>query len=626
MTVSRSHNSPRGLFHNIKFFVLCHGLVQLAQLLVSGYLKASISTIERRYGFSSQKSGVLASFNEVGNTVLIIFVSFFGSRVHRPRCIGVGAILASLGVFLIALPHFISGPYQFTGMNKTVDGHTGQNCSAHEKKAHEDVFPVLLLGQLLLGIGGVPIQPFGISYIDDFASKRDSPFYLGLLFAVTVTGPAVGFIMSSVTLRLYVDIDKLSSDAIPMERSDARWVGAWWLGFLLAATFLFLTALPYLFFPRNMPRPESPEDTNDPTSEDLASKKSEETQEVTLLQFLKSFPRTALRTLQTPIYLLVVLGQVCMAAMVAGLATFMAKFIENQFSQSASVSNMLIGGIDIPSAMLGILLGGVIMRRVALTVRGSALMCSVVVFISILTAIPLLFLGCSTPDIYGVTKILAPGNSSCSEEAFNPVCSSNQVEFRSPCHAGCRLNPSNQEYIYSNCSYAGDVQPRSCGSGCSNRLVPFMIFSSMTCIIASLSQTPSFMMILRTVKAEDKSFALGIQFMLFRVLAFLPAPVLYGRAIDSTCIFWGSKCQIKRSCHYYNLDQFRQRFLGLQVFFIAGGMLCFFLSYLVIRKNAKQSEGPANGSGIKERDLQNSLSQQMLLKDPESHQDAVEKV
>lgn len=53
-------------------------------------------------------------------------------------------------------------------------------CDQENTDSHVGVYPVLLLGQLLLGIGGVPIQPFGISYIDDYAEKRNSPFYLGL--------------------------------------------------------------------------------------------------------------------------------------------------------------------------------------------------------------------------------------------------------------------------------------------------------------------------------------------------------------------------------------------------------------------------------------------------------------
>jgi len=50
---------------------------------------------------------------QVGNTLLIVFMSYFGSRVHRPRFIGCGAILVSLAGFLMSLPHFITGPYEY---------------------------------------------------------------------------------------------------------------------------------------------------------------------------------------------------------------------------------------------------------------------------------------------------------------------------------------------------------------------------------------------------------------------------------------------------------------------------------------------------------------------------------
>ncbi|XP_073680493.1 solute carrier organic anion transporter family member 2B1 [Garra rufa] len=452
-----------GLFNNIKFFVLCHGMLQLAQLLVSGYLKGSITSIEKRYGFSSQKSGLLAAFNEVGNTVLIVFVSFFGSRVHRPRCIGIGAMIASVGVFLIALPHFISEKYTYTDFSSnTKDNSSGlcqslnsfpeeksnQTCDQEKTDSHLGVYPILLLGQLLLGIGGVPIQPFGISYIDDYAEKRNSPFYLGILFAITVIGPAFGYMMSSALLRFYVDIDKISSADIDLKNDDPRWVGAWWLGFLMAATLLLLTSLPYLFFPRKMSGEslqEIEEAPMEPSTEKIMEDKKPKTdtmEELSLTEFLKSFPKIVMRTLRIPIYLLVVLAQVNLAAMVAGLATFMGKFIERQFAQTASFSNLMMGGLNIPSAMLGIMAGGVILRKLGLSVRSSAAMCTVAVFISIMFAIPLLFIGCPTQSVSGINynkfSQQCSNACSCSDEAFNPVCGSDGVEFRSPCHAGCK--------------------------------------------------------------------------------------------------------------------------------------------------------------------------------------------
>lgn len=41
---------------------------------------------------------------------------------------------------------------------------------------------------------------------------------------------------------------------ISLTSKDPRWVGAWWLGFLVSAGAVALAAVPYFFFPREMPK------------------------------------------------------------------------------------------------------------------------------------------------------------------------------------------------------------------------------------------------------------------------------------------------------------------------------------------------------------------------------------
>ncbi|MBN3289471.1 SO2B1 protein, partial [Polypterus senegalus] len=366
----------------------------------------------------------------------------------------------------------------------------------------QTVLAIMFIGQLLLGIGGVPIQPFGISYIDDYASERNSPLYIGILFSITVLGPALAFMLGSVMLRFYVDIDK----------------------------------------------------------------------------FKKGFPVVLLKTLRNPIYLLVVLAQVNLSAMVAGLATFMAKFHERQFNVTASFANLLIGGVNIPAVVLGVVIGGVIMKRLQMSIKDSAFMCTVAIFLCIGLAIPLLFLGCATQKVAGVNFQYSSNltnetadcyrNLSCNENEFNPICGADGIEYKSPCLAGCsKPNDVNHNIInYTDCKciskndQEGLASPGTCGSSCTHLLLPFMVFSALTGFVASFAQTPSFMMVLRSVSPDDKSLALGIQFMLFRILAWMPGPVLYGTAIDSTCLSWGIKNNKTAACLYYDNNLFRHRY------------------------------------------------------------------
>uniref|UniRef100_A0A8D2LP84 Solute carrier organic anion transporter family member n=1 Tax=Varanus komodoensis TaxID=61221 RepID=A0A8D2LP84_VARKO len=614
--------SCRNPFHTIKFFVVCQGFLQLSQLLTSGYVRSAISSIEKRFGLSSQTSGMVASFNEVPNTMLIIFVSYFGSRVHRPRFIGCGAILVSLAGCILALPHFIMGPYEYdhslsglssnaTDMCPAKQGDAAASSSfgecAESRREDQMVLGVLLFGQTLLGLGGVPIQPFGISYIDDYASKSNSPLYVGILFATTAIGPGLAFILGSVMLRLYVDIDKVSACELP---NDPRWVGAWWLGFIIAAGVVAIAAIPYFFFPEEMPREVNmsfAEIHKRDLMEELRTK-PKDLENFTLMQFIKMFPAALLRNIRNPIFIMVVLALINLSSMVAGIATFLAKFLEQQFSLTASIANMIIGTVNIPGAMLGIILGGAIMKNCRLGIRKAAIMCIASMSTCLLFYVPLLFLGCSTQAVAGLdssgsSAVGLPAaecsrHCNCSSALFNPVCGQNGVEYLSPCHAGCSARSFNYEankaVNYTGCSCivlngtAGRAAPGSCSTRCSHFLMPFIMIACLAGFAGTLTHTPSFVVILRSVKPEDKSFAIGIQFLLLRLFAWLPAPMLYGKTIDTTCLLWQTKCNDRAACRYYNNTLLRQRFVGAQILFGACSFLSYCVVYYIVRRKEKQ--------------------------------------
>ncbi|XP_048169891.1 solute carrier organic anion transporter family member 2A1 isoform X3 [Corvus hawaiiensis] len=542
-----SSTCSRSIFCNIKVFVLCHGLLQLSQLLYSANFKSSLTTIEKRFGLSSLSSGFISSLHEIGNVVLIIFVSYFGSRVHRPRVIGVGGLLLALGAFLVTLPHFLSGPYKYTTLSTAI------------------------------------------------------------LFAIAVFGPAFGYLLGSVVLRLFVDIGRVAT--VDLTPSDQRWIGAWWLGLLISSGCLVLTSIPYFFFPRYMLKGEE----RNTEAGMLRKMEAGVAEEISLLEFIKRFPKIFLRLLLNPLFILLVLAQCSFSSVIAGLATFLNKFLEKQYGASPSHANFLIGAVNLPAAALGMLLGGIIMKRFCFSLRAIPRFAVVVLVFSILICLPLFFMGCSTGHIEGIYHPSTPNSQQqvkarvgcqCSKQIFHPVCRENTTEYISPCFAGCTnstTNPSNpKQPIYHSCSLKGNeffsTYTGSCPASCSHMLLPAIFLISFAALIACLSHNPLYMMVLRVVNQDEKSFAIGVQFLLMRLLAWLPAPAMFGALIDSSCIYWQQQCSQRHFCAYYNNDFLRNRYLGLQVGYkVVGTVLLALISWKVKRSKEYNVQEKAAG-------------------------------
>ena len=56
----------------------------------------------------------------------------------------------------------------------------------------------------------------------------------------------------------------------------------------------------------------------------------------------------------------------------------------------------------------------------------------------------------------------------------------------------------------------------------------------------------------RTVADEQRSLALAVQSVIFRIFGSIPGPILFGVLIDSGCVYWQTECGRRANCWVYD--------------------------------------------------------------------------
>lgn len=152
--------------------------------------------------------------------------------------------------------------------------------------------------------------------------------------------------------------------------NDARWVGAWWLGFFVSSAILLLAGIPFWFFPRSLLQQEVGCRAN-PISHDgnqehngwfsVFYMKQTDTSKGNNLIFVPNnlchhrntyfnplfqsagFLSSLKKLLGSPVYTVILCEQVLLFSSLIGFFTFKAKYMEQHFGLLYSRANLLIG-------------------------------------------------------------------------------------------------------------------------------------------------------------------------------------------------------------------------------------------------------------------------------------------
>ncbi|KAL1236296.1 Solute carrier organic anion transporter family member 2A1 [Trichinella pseudospiralis] len=586
-------------------FIMCAVIgVQGAYL---GYVIGVLTNVERRFEISSFLSGLLLSMYDIGHMLSVLLVGYFFADCHKPRITAIGVLLSSFATFLMTVPNFLYGPINWKTVETltTLKNHSSvvatcendenyqwkfaignsssielATATTQQQQAHAGPYAILALSQILSGISTAPFNTVAYIYIDDNVNNRESPFYLGLLTGMYAFGPAFGFFLSAWCTDVFVDLTVPEN----MDPSSSSWIGAWWLGFLILALLYLIFGIPLFFFPKHLSeRTKKRPIASDVELDELAfssshNKFSTAIQPQSLANSCKfvaggnvrALPTALMKLFSNPVYVGTTCSWIFSAYLIGGYGTYLPKFIETQFKQTASMANVYSGFISIGSMAISTTFGGYLLSRFNVKPRRATLLLLITWSITLVGYLLGIVLGCEQQNLAGKLDNSSKWNftNECNRhcncppnEPFNPVCDGKWTYF-SPCHAGCHFQTSNMTWLNCGCTVASDtdVFDGLCKDDC-QALPTYIAVMFVSFFIGNLFLMTTVTLVLRSVENPLRSLALSLGSFLTTLLGFSPSPILYGMVVDSSCIVWDSipSSGEPGNCLLYDNRQFRNK-------------------------------------------------------------------
>ncbi|XP_061182972.1 solute carrier organic anion transporter family member 2A1-like [Saccostrea echinata] len=599
-------------FANINAFVGVCSAVGIVSQTLSVYINTQVPNLERQFGFNSAQSGLLIAFNDIGFFAVILFVSASARFVHIPRTLFLSILLFGISGLVCSLPHFIALSRSLvpthnldsvlrngsTENDKTnilcrpefnsSDEECQNNREQNNKILHAPSYSMrnlalalIGIGMALQGIGKAPRSPYYMEYVDDNIDRRKTGFYLGIVIGLSIFGPAISFILGGYFSRLYVTLE-----VVDMEPQDPRWIGAWWLGFLVFGTVSILLASPLVLFPKYLKM----------SSKDIAKGKIHERpvfEECSFLEKLKMSLKGYGKVVRNPVFLLTSASEVINLMGEGGWSSFLSKFTKTHFNIPLYRANYILAGAQMCALASGSILGGILTRKINMTPRNVYRMILLIYTLNMIFTALAMTMSCPQSNIIG-PKLNIPGYTDntalncsrgcpCQDDMFFPICGSNKMNYHSPCFAGCKdILRDGRIFVNCSCIPDGKAEAGLCENNCP-LFIPWIIFIILCSFTATMKISPYIIAIIRSVDDINKAAAIGLNTCLASALGWGLSPVLFGKVLDASCHIWQFPCSSFGACELYDLRQLRLSFHGFSLAVKFVGLLCLICLHIWTR-------------------------------------------
>eukprot|EP01147_Barroeca_monosierra_P002113 gene2113-8008_t len=235
--------------------------VSAESMVTSGLFPISVTSITRQFGYSNTQVGVLQAIYDSFLAIGAVSVTHFGHCANKPRWCSNTISLFTCGVIIMVLLGALYAPPFSTSDAASINNNQNYLCSSDKRPDVCDTlntnyslswlfYIAFIICQIMLGVGASAVDSLGVSFIDDNINPKHTSLYISLAQSGNAIGAAIGFLVGSTFLSIYVTLRK---PPMNINENSPNWVGAWWIGMLLAAGLCVIT-IPWLrAFPKNLP-------------------------------------------------------------------------------------------------------------------------------------------------------------------------------------------------------------------------------------------------------------------------------------------------------------------------------------------------------------------------------------